>query len=464
MSKVNVIENFYRLLWSRIKPSHRKMYFKMHDIPDKLFPIASSITICLIFYQLTGSFQFLKDVWNIIFIFFTVGFIYFLPVFYSMIPIAFDRHYPIREKVHILKIYILMFMTVKDLSLEEELEISGYLNIITKVEKPISGGFHDSIIELDKLVKKVFKKCSLNRQTNEFTKNNTSTGFFGLNYFLLAGLMATKEEKEHFVRMVEAYQNEKLFETDLLRNESSFKSFFYQRIKINDKIDLGFLLFCFLIPKQKEISLDSYKQILGTCRISKGSVESNSNIRVTIADNHGPFNQYAKLFSRRDKIITAFDNYSESDLKRIFTTNHTENDLLDVYEEIIKTKKEIKLPILKNFQSILHYVKNYTNTYDTPRNKELIESIQEDGFSFKYVLNYEQLGNLAIILENCLKTRHERIVSGYSNIIEIYKENEIYGALEFNDREVIEIKGKNNKKIEDRKIILEILYKNKIIL
>jgi hypothetical protein len=429
---IELNEKLSFLIWHKLSVKDVDFLILLSNLPTKI--IASILLI--LFYNLD---KVPLDI-NIL----TVSILIISPYIYLAIFSLFKKH-------NIKEFWVYLFkLRTNRITLTEEsdiVELKEYLNILITTKSDKTDDVNIPISELKKFISKYHKDC-LKFDKNNFELKNLMKGDISVIFErIVGGSLPHLVHSDMIYSILKDLKKDKnVFFDTYLRNEKSFKNLFFDLSLKGTLLDLDVLLFALLIPRHKTLNLDYYKQIIKGCRLD--SKESKINISSMDIFLSSPIKQLLNFLDQKEKIDSSFINYSDSDIVRLFSSKHNERDFIKIYECLTKEGKQYKLPVLKDFTELLHYIEFFDLVYDAPSFKEKIENLTFDNLKFKVVLSYGHLGTLANYLENCLKSRHSRLSRNMCSIIEIIKDGQTNGALEIVNKKVVEIKGYRNNHLD----------------
>lgn len=215
-----------------------------------------------------------------------------------------------------------------------------------------------------------------------------------------------------------------------------------ERYKNNQSktVDAKFLLALIMTPNRKKISFETLQFLSTLIYHSFGSTKIDFNSLDFDPLMDGMF----------------FEEYSEQQLKRLFSTVFSSGDII-----AIQKNKDIVAPVFSNFEELMNFVNKIHIDFQYP--KKFIEnntfSFQknDDFYKIQLVTNVNFLVALSKKLSNCLSSKESACLYGNYMVFEIMKNNDVYGAVAFilhgNDIFVSEIKGKANQVIPDGGLI-----------
>ena len=210
-------------------------------------------------------------------------------------------------------------------------------------------------------------------------------------------------------------------------------------------LDVSFLIFCALLPKKRDLSIDGIKSLLlAFPRFYDDDIYQKIPLDIIF---------------QQGKIDDLFKNYSEEQLKKIFLRRYNAHYFFEIIRVISYKQTVIPLPLLDTLKECYDYLMD-----DSPKmlfHPRLIEvnQISVEIFSFKVLLTEREYKLWGTKLRNCIK---DQCWNGRSDIIGIFKDGEFYGACAFQGGTLEQIKLADNKEfpLDEKKTILDVLEKH----
>lgn len=464
MNNVKHLENLYRIYWEYFT---RKQIFDTEQISNIKVFWKSIIFILLSFWLLANNrinsieISFTNQIIITVSIFLTINlYPYFILCFLIL------KKEPIAVKKEIIKTFFYYrTFDLFNLTVSEYNELMEFLNVMVQEVPPK---------EETQTIKDAF--------VNLFDKNNSTGRFKAL--FVNSKFLSVDEFNEYTKRNLfynSIQKNKEVVISDEVysllddysskgidfllldkfkRKEKSFKNYYLEHLNYNGSQDVGFFWFSLIVPLSPQWKLDTVKAILNSCRIQMGfknyqieGSDSIKNRKKALIEK-----DLILIFMNKEKIKHTFAKYSEEQFKKIFIKNHTSDDLLKTLLLLLKLDP-IEIPVLKSWHEILHFVDNYSKIYKVPNNSVNLDKFQ-GVFSYSYVKSYAELGEMAHLLNNCLKSRHEKLMTGISHILKVKKDGELYGAIEISNGKVVEMAGYKNSALSESSQIQNDLRKH----
>ena len=240
-----------------------------------------------------------------------------------------------------------------------------------------------------------------------------------------------------------------------LSHHNSLKKFIKERLQDKASENRAFIFWCILIPNKQELSLDALKFLISQNRLSYTNY--------TLFKTKDP--EFIKAI--KSQKVKAFSNFSEKQLKRIFSTHYDSSLICNVFS--FSWAHDYSYPEeLKNLAEIDKFIKLHLDLiklknkklYQIERNPRLyfINNKQFRGLKFIVLDDTEDLIDWGIDLRNCIKTYRDRCINGYSYLLGVYKGGDKYANIELDSQnQIVQIKGLANRNIIEESDIREII-------
>ena len=236
------------------------------------------------------------------------------------------------------------------------------------------------------------------------------------------------------------------------KDSSSFIRFYLERSRTKKEIDYGFINFSLLIPKRRELSLDTLKTIL----IAQSASAENQHIVNQSIEFTGLSQEDLESGALIDK---AFINYSEDQIKKLFTRRYHMVFLYNIISRLKHQADDLVIPVLDTLEEIDTHLRE--NTARKMYRKELKKlPLTIGNLKYELITHNNQRILIGKEFDNCL--RH----SSYDNsdLILVHEGSSSLAVVELCAVGLNQIKGHHNqnlldhqesKIIEDLKTFLE---------
>lgn len=234
------------------------------------------------------------------------------------------------------------------------------------------------------------------------------------------------------------------------KNPSSLVRFFSERVSLAEDIeDESFINFSLLIPRRKSLPLDHLKTIL----ISQAGSPSVACFYSRFLEPNLVNLKADEVFSN-EKISSAFKNYTDDQIKGLFTRRWNPQSYIKIIRHILASKEEnFHLPVVKNIRSIEIYLETlkdrtlfYTHLKKLP--------ITFEGISFELVKTEADRIRLGDEFDNCLR----QINYGESDLVLAKKNGQNLALVEISsDGELRQVAGPHNETlyVKDYEVIVK---------
>jgi hypothetical protein len=231
------------------------------------------------------------------------------------------------------------------------------------------------------------------------------------------------------------------------REEKSFKVFLTEMFKDYGKND-SIYIWLHLIPRK--YSLDTTKELIKMNKISSSSLNSMKELLSKIGEDNC-----------NDGWDNIFNDYSEKDIKRFFSVYFntveyaTSLYVLRNYKKSIPkmvTMAEFNSFIVRNKEPLLNNIYNLEQIEKLPKLKR-IENTELGNLSFKVISDIKELEFWGHKLRHCIKSYFKECAKGHSFLIGVYKDGKPYVNVEVKSLKVIQVRGFQNKRVDEEKLI-----------
>ena len=218
----------------------------------------------------------------------------------------------------------------------------------------------------------------------------------------------------------------------------------------NGNHDFILLRLLMLIPKRKEMSVDTLRAIVLASRMIDTSPEKfMSQHKVNLFSN-----EMVKLSKNPELVSEAFKDYSEAQIKTMLTNRYSALEFFQLIQEVALSKKKTD-PSLKFIQKILnHKVRELAN-----KNITKLEQVPlPEGYSILVFKNTSDFSKAKADFKNCIVSYFDRPVDTFG----LYYRNEPVACVCVNKhRMILEIKAPFNERVgNNHQRVVEVALSN----